>query len=250
MVTATTPQTGATPAAMWERLRSGLRLLPADPPAGRPLAPVPRDRLVAFAPAIQSVRWGVAAVSTALTVPYFIVADWWVSSWWAVLIVATGLRTFRPLSATEEDDTPLRLLADLGITGLAVAMTGFFDSPLVFALVVPTVVAGFARGFPFAARIAATSIASVALAAAAVGAGDESQARTTSEWAVVLLMIAIVSGYARRITGEANRQHSLALDRLGDKLDKLSDDIGKLSERTAKLEGAAETKPPLVQAPQ
>jgi signal transduction histidine kinase len=37
----------------------------------------------------------------------------------------------------------------------------------------------------------------------------------TAGWMLVLLMIGLIAGYARRISGEADRQHSLALDRLG-----------------------------------
>ena len=35
------------------------------------------------------------------------------------------------------------------------------------------------------------------------------------EWSLVVILVAVVAGYARRISGEADRQHSLALDRLG-----------------------------------
>jgi signal transduction histidine kinase len=39
--------------------------------------------------------------------------------------------------------------------------------------------------------------------------------RLSAEWSMVLLLVALIAGYARRISGEADRQHSLALDRLG-----------------------------------
>lgn len=39
--------------------------------------------------------------------------------------------------------------------------------------------------------------------------------RTTAQWTVELILVALIAGYARRATGEADRAHSLALDRLG-----------------------------------
>ena len=39
--------------------------------------------------------------------------------------------------------------------------------------------------------------------------------RQSAQWSLVLLLVALIAGYARRISGEADRQHSLALDRLG-----------------------------------
>ena len=39
--------------------------------------------------------------------------------------------------------------------------------------------------------------------------------RTSVQWTSELLLVALIAGYARRVTGEADRQHSLALDRLG-----------------------------------
>ena len=38
--------------------------------------------------------------------------------------------------------------------------------------------------------------------------------RTTVQWSVIVLLVAVIAGYTRRISGEADRQRSLALDRL------------------------------------
>ena len=37
----------------------------------------------------------------------------------------------------------------------------------------------------------------------------------SAQWTLVLLLVGLIAGYARRISGEADRQHILALDRLG-----------------------------------
>jgi hypothetical protein len=39
--------------------------------------------------------------------------------------------------------------------------------------------------------------------------------RVPAQWASWMVLIALVAGYARRISGEADRQQTLALDRLG-----------------------------------
>jgi signal transduction histidine kinase len=41
------------------------------------------------------------------------------------------------------------------------------------------------------------------------------ESETSAQWSVSLVIVGLVAGYARRISGEADRQHSLALDRLG-----------------------------------
>ena len=60
---------------------------------------------------------------------------------------------------------------------------------------------------------------SVAVASVAVvGVVDyvqEPDLRLTAQWASEFVLVALVAGYARRILGEADRQQSLALDRLG-----------------------------------
>ncbi|MFQ5557165.1 MAG: histidine kinase, partial [Acidimicrobiales bacterium] len=59
----------------------------------------------------------------------------------------------------------------------------------------------------------------VSLGEAARPGYEAADLRIALQWSVVLLLVAVVAGYARRISGEADRQHSLALDRL----DRLSD---------------------------
>ena len=39
--------------------------------------------------------------------------------------------------------------------------------------------------------------------------------RETVQWTAELVLVAMIAGYARRVTGEVDRQHTMALDRLG-----------------------------------
>lgn len=95
---------------------------------------------------------------------------------------------------------------------LAVVSTGYWESPFVFSLLPAIVVAGFARGFAFALRIAVASSLAVAIPDVVRLGG---QPRIGGQWATEFVLVALVAGYARRISGEADRQQSLALDRLG-----------------------------------
>ena len=81
------------------------------------------------------------------------------------------------------------------------------------------IVAGFARGFGFGLRIAMGAALAISLGDAARPTYVLQDLRITLQWSAVLMLVGVVAGYARRISGEADRQHSLALDRL----DRLSD---------------------------
>ena len=97
----------------------------------------------------------------------------------------------------------------------AVTATGYWDSPFIFSLLTAVTVAGFARGFGFGVRIGSAVVLAVTIPCAAASRLRPSRPRTTAQWTLVLLLVALIAGYARRISGEADRQHSLALDRLG-----------------------------------
>ena len=107
------------------------------------------------------------------------------------------------------------LLADVALHAVAVTSTGYWNSPFVFCLLTGVIAAGFARGFNFAINVAVA-------ASLAVGVpfyvhyhrrpGFDLQ--STAQWGIELVLVAIVAGYTRRLFGEAERRHFLALDRV------------------------------------
>jgi signal transduction histidine kinase len=115
------------------------------------------------------------------------------------------------------DDTRslARVMFEVALHVLAVAATGYWDSPYVFALITAVMVAGFARGFAFALRVSIASALAIAIPFMVQDGTTVTNLRTSSQWIVELLLVALIAGYARRVTGEADRAHSLALDRLG-----------------------------------
>jgi len=173
------------------------------------------DRLPAFGPAILAVRWGTTVLSGALAGPAFIEADWRTVAWFGVLIAYTIFRTAQPLKYTGDTRSLILVLAELVLPILAVINTGYWDSPFVFSILTALTIAGFARGFGFGLRLGTAAALAVSLPALAAAGYDDESVRLAAQWVAVLLLVALVAGYGRRISGEADRQHSVAIERLG-----------------------------------
>ena len=131
------------------------------------------------------------------------------------LILYTAFRTIRPIRYQDDTQSFLVIVAELGGTALALAATGYWTSPYAFSVLTAVAVAGFAQGLGLSLRLAVVTVLAVSLPWAFEEGYDENAFRTSVQWAVEVLLVAVVSGYARRISGEADRQQSLALDRLG-----------------------------------
>src|SRR3546814_2564273 len=76
-------------------------------------------------------------------------------------------------------------------------------------------VAGFARGFGFGLRVAGASVVAVTLPWVLEPSFGDDDARLSLQWAVEVMLVALVAGYARRISGEADERQVIAMDRLG-----------------------------------
>jgi signal transduction histidine kinase len=174
------------------------------------------DLVASFQPAILAIRWATTAVSVALAAPSFSTPpDWSIIGWCGVIVAYTVLRTIRPFRYTGDLRSVILVIGEVALHTLAVGMTGLWDSPFVFSLCTAVIVAGFARGFGFAIRIAVVSSLLVSIPFLRDADFDAEAVRLSAQWSVSLLVVGLVAGYARRISGEADRQHSLALDRLG-----------------------------------
>jgi signal transduction histidine kinase len=171
-----------------------------------------RDRLALFGQAIVAIRWGATTVGITLAAPRIADGDLAVALWTAVILAYTAFRTWRPIHYADDLRGFLAVLAEVLIMVGAVAGTDLWDSPFVFSLMTAVTVAGFASGFGLALRIAVASVAAVWIPDALTTDHDQ---LANLQVAAVVVLVAVVSGYARRISGETDRQHSLALDRLG-----------------------------------
>lgn len=183
------------------------------------------DRLAPFAPAILAVRWASSGVSLALASPDLLDGDLWVLAWVALVLLNTVARTVRPLQDRGRPRHLVALLAEIGLHVMAVIATGYWDSPIVLILINSVIIAGFARGFAFALRVAGASTLAVTVPGLTDPWGPEHLARS-AQWTTLLALGGIVAGYTRRITGEASRRHHQALDRVS----RLSDANALLNE--------------------
>ena len=170
-----------------------------------------------FGQAILVIRWGTTVVSLVLAATDVMDREERLTVACALLLAYSVLRTIWPLRYQDELRSLLAVLGEVALTVLLVVSTGYWDSPLSFSLLTAVAVAGFARGFGFGLRIAAVSILAVTLPWALELEGDfvGEEARTSVQWAVEVLLVALVAGYARRISGEADERQILAMDRLG-----------------------------------
>jgi signal transduction histidine kinase len=171
------------------------------------------DRVGAFAPAILVIRWGTTMASLALSVSHF--DNNAVAIWCGVILAYTVVRSARPLRYLGDMRSLLAVIAEVMLLVVAVLTTGFWASPLIFSLLTAITVAGFARGFAFALRIGALAALTVSIPYTWPRLDDDQVVLLSVQWTLVLLLVALIAGYARRISGEADRQHTLALDRLG-----------------------------------
>jgi len=96
-----------------------------------------------------------------------------------------------------------------------VGVTGYWASPFVFCLITVVVAAGFARGYYFALAVASAQLISVGLPLYLTSRTNGTfSLQATGQWAVELVLLALLSSYSRRLFGEAEKTHSAAIDRM------------------------------------
>lgn len=136
--------------------------------------------------------------------------------WAAVLVIYTGWRTLWPIAWRGDARSVARVVLDIGLNLMAVVATGYWGSPFVFSLLTAVITAGLVQGFAFALRVALTAAAGVSAPMLATGTEPAREAlRESAQWSLELTLVAAVAGYGRRLFGEAEARHSLALDRMG-----------------------------------
>ena len=103
------------------------------------------------------------------------------------------------------------LVVDVG----AVVSTGAWGSPFVFCLLGGVMTIGFTGGFTAGVRTAVLSTLAVAVPYHfTFELSLVESVQTSGQWAVELMLVAVLAGYARRLFGQAEAQHTLALDRM------------------------------------
>ncbi len=194
--------------------RSGPSPDGAAPVAGA--APLPDP--VPFSSLVRGIRWatlviGLAVVAARGGASADVVA--WGGALLAFAVVAQVAAASPRGGLHAAARTPLHVILEAALAVSAVASTGYWGSPFVFSLVTPVVVAGFDRGIGPAARVAAGISVLVAVPGHLTVAGLSYESlQVSGQWVSELLLVALLAGYSRRLFGEAQERHSLALDRL------------------------------------
>ncbi|MEA2827433.1 MAG: hypothetical protein QOG43_1872 [Actinomycetota bacterium] len=176
----------------------------------------------AFAALVPGVRWGILAIAAFIAAVHGPI-NGSVVVLGGVLVAHAAWRGTHPEGgagdstewSTGSSLPPLAIMVEVFITVLAIDSTGYWDSPFAFCLLSVVVAAGFAQGFGLGVRVAAVAVLCVGIPSHLEQAhfGIESLGRT-GQWALELVLVAILAGYARRLFGEAEERHEQALDRV------------------------------------
>jgi signal transduction histidine kinase len=172
------------------------------------------DRVAPFNGLITAMRLATTAVALLLVATS---GDTAVSLrvWTAVVVAYAIFRAFRPLTYADDVASLVRVIGEVALHVVAVAATGAWDSPLIFTLLTAVTVAGLARGFGFSLRVAIATVLAITFPFVEQAADRREALIFSASWSAIVLLVAIVAGYARRISGEADRERELAIDRLG-----------------------------------
>lgn len=171
-----------------------------------------------FLPLIATLRTAAFILGTLLAAPRIVDGESDVLMAGGILVATTAWRILHPLHLAP-DDAPSGqvadawMLIDLGLTVIAVAASGRWESPYLLVLTANVVHVGLARGYMQALAIAAiaTAIMTTAdLSVSPIGDSGERSARSGT----LLVLTAIAGGYARHLFLESEERHDVALERV------------------------------------
>lgn len=220
--------TGSTPRDVRERLkarvRNDLRSALVDPamhPTGdfdivvQQLRGGRGNRVAGFNGLISAMRFATMAISVLLVATSAQRDDTTLRIWTAVIIAYAVFRASRPVKYSDDVASLVRVVAEVGLHVFAVTSTGGWDSPLLFTLLTAVTLAGLARGYAFSLRIAIATTLAVTVPYAAAAPVQRDALVHSASWTGIVMLVAVIAGYARRVSGEADRERALAMDRLG-----------------------------------
>ncbi len=193
---------------------------PAQQPTGdfdivaQQLPSIGIDRVASFNSLITAMRLATTAISLLLVASRLDQFGMAVKVWTAIVVSYAIFRAFRPIRYENDLQSLLRVLAEVALHVAAVVMTGYWQSPLIFTLLTAVTIAGLARGFGFSIRIAVVTVLAVSFPYVLQAPDGHEAFLQSASWGGIVMLVAIIAGYARRISGEADRERELAMDRL------------------------------------
>lgn len=172
------------------------------------------DQSEVFQQVIAIIRWGVIALLIILETP----EGFEPASTTAILLygflLLGAIRHLHPIHFDKSLRTDLAIIAEVIMGFCAVGLTGFWESPFAVTLALPIIVAGFARGYVYAVRVAVLSILLPTALHLRLNGFNIVGIQVALQWAIILIICGLIAGQTRRITGEARRQRSLAMNRM------------------------------------
>lgn len=173
------------------------------------------DRVSTFSGLITALRLATTVISLLLVSADSNNASVSLRLWTGVIVSYAIFRALKPIKYADDLQSLFRVLAEVGLHVVAVIATGGWDSPLIFTLLTAVTVAGLARGFGFSLRVAIVTVLAVTFPFVSESADRREALLRAASWGGIVLLVAIVAGYTRRISGQADRERELAMDRLG-----------------------------------
>jgi len=184
---------------------------PTTATSSRPGTEPPRPLLdpIRLASLITGLRWGSIAVGLALGGAQITRPTSSILLWAALLSVHAWIAT---VGSWWRRGGVAPLAVDVLVATVAVAATGAWGSPFIFCVFVVVVEAGATSGLVTALGTAALSVGLVTVGQRLLDTGVG--LRVGAQWALELVMVAMLASFTRTVSIEAARQRVLALDRL------------------------------------
>lgn len=213
-----TPETGERE-PFQRRLMRDLRRAAVDPTAApthqvTDLVSGPLDKVASFSSVVVAMRLATTAIGILMASEELLGGHTMMIATTIAVTTYATFRSFRPIRYTGDVASLVAVIAEVTLLVTAVGLTGNWNSPWVFSFFTAVSIAGFARGYGFALRIGTVSALAVSLPTVLQPDVGGDQLRMVATWSGMLLLISLVAGYGRRVSGEADRERDLALDRL------------------------------------
>jgi signal transduction histidine kinase len=201
-----TSASGARPMRKIERSR---------PAAAQPIQRSDRsDLLRPFQVLIVIIRWICLFVSALLIATTPGEQTQHIAVVFAIIAAWTAFRTVRPIRNWGFNlGTATSVVIELAITSSAVCMTGYWGSPLTFMILPGVLIGGFSQGGPLVVGYGTITSLIITLTASLNGHQHSPEDwRSGGQWAIELMVVALVAGLGHRVLSETLERHSAALD--------------------------------------
>ena len=180
--------------------------------ARRPISPDLRpDALAPYRAAVIGIRLASIAFAAAMAGPGVADRQWRITAIGLALVVYHAVRVLSPLQDRGRHQDAAAFALEAGIHIGATLATGSWNSPFAFPLLSVIVIIGFARGLKVAVPVAGIMAALVDVPTTLQWWGLSVDLSLRRQWTLEVLLVALVAGYARRITGDASRNQSEAM---------------------------------------